>query len=74
MVLLIEVNKQMLEFIRFFRGFLLGFVIYGLYYLLTTNYSIDDCIASIIAVMAAVITDLIYVMISRRILHKLHGV
>ena len=73
MVLLIEVNKQMLELIRFFRGFLLGFVIYGLYYLLTTNSNIDDCIASIIAVMAAMIVDLIYVMISRKILHKLHG-
>ena len=73
MVLLIEVNKQMLEFIRFFRGFLLGFVIFGLYYLLTTNYNIDDCIASIIAVMAAMTADLIYVMISRKILHKLYG-
>lgn len=74
MVLLIEVNKQMLEFIRFFRWFLFGFVIYGLYYLLITNYSIGGCIASIIAAVAAIAVDLIYGMISRRILHKLYGV
>lgn len=74
MVLLIEVNKQMLEFIRFFRGFLFGFVIYGLYYLLITNYNIGGCIASIIAAVAAITVDLIYGMISRRILYKLYGV